>query len=188
MKATLDNPYPTTFEEFLNWFESEADCRTYLEWIRWPDGFVCPPKLGRVRFQCVDTADAETIEIFVKNYIQAGSIIVTDGLSAYSGLRAAGFDHHPHVISTGGKAAREQLDHVHLVISLLKRWLVGTHQGAVTPAHLQGYLDEFAFRFNRRLSARRGKLFHRLIQQSVTLRPKSIKNFYSNEPQDMGGG
>ena len=70
--------------------------------------------------------------------------------------------------------------HVHLVVSLLKRWLRGTHQGAVTPKHLPAYLDEFAFRFNRRLSAHRGKLFYRLMQQAVSTRPPNVKALYGN--------
>ncbi len=65
---------------------------------------------------------------------------------------------------------------VHLVASLLKRWLLGTHQGAVSPAHLPYYLDEFTFRFNRRTSKSRGKLFYRLMEQAVALAPKPYKS------------
>ena len=82
------------------------------------------------------------------------------------------------------RAGRE-LDHVHHVISLLKRWLGGTHQGAVTPSHLQAYLDEFSFRFNRRLSQHRGKLFFRLMQQAVITRPPPVKAMYVSKPQPM---
>ena len=96
---------------------------------------------------------------------------MTDGLSVYDKFAVAGFDHRPHVVTTGGQAALEQLDHVHLVTSLIKRWLGGTHQGAVTLSHLQAYLDEFSSRFNRRLSRHRGKLFYLLMQQAVTMRP-----------------
>jgi transposase-like protein len=113
-------------------------------------------------------------------------LVVTDGLSVYDHLKAAGYDHQAHVITTGGEQARQELDHVHLVISLLKRWLGGTHQGAVTPAHLQAYLDEFAFRFNRRLSHHRGKLFYRLMQQAVTARPPTVKALYAPKPQPAG--
>ena len=113
-------------------------------------------------------------------------MVVTDGLSVYDQLKAAGFDHHPHVMTTGGETAHSELDHVHLVISLLKRWLGRTHQGAVTPSHLQAYLDEFAFRFNRRLSQHRGKLFFRLMQQAVTLRPPAVKALYTSKPQAVG--
>ena len=113
-------------------------------------------------------------------------MVVSDGLSVYDRLKAAGFAHHAHVITTGGETARGELDHVHLVISLLKRWLGGTHQGAVAPSHLQAYLDEFAFRFNRRLSQHRGKLFHRLMQQAVTVRPPAVKALYVSKPQSVG--
>lgn len=316
MKATLANPYPRMFEEFLDWFSTEEDCAAYLEWIRWPDGFVCPEcggtkawrtdrglwhcqacrhqcsvtagtvfedsrkplrlwfhvmwlmmaqkmgmsaknlcdtygfgsyqtawgwlqklrcvmirsgrerlvgrvevdeayvggqkegtrgrgaegktlilvavegaakkKLGRVRFRCVEAIDQVTVESFVRDYVEPGTTVVTDGLSVYDKLKAAGFNHRPHVITTGGDAALRQLSHVHLIISLLKRWLGGTHQGAVTPAHLQAYLDEFAFRFNRRLSHHRGKLFHRLMQQAVTARPPPVKALYVSKPQPVG--
>ena len=143
-------------------------------------------KIGRVRFQCVAAIDRDTVDLFVQNYVEPGAIVVTDGLSVYDKLGAAGFDHRPHTVSTGGEAARKQLDHVHLVISLLKRWLGGTHQGAVTPSHLQAYLDEFSFRFNRRLSQHRGKLFYRLMQQAVTMRPPAVKALYVSKPQHVG--
>ena len=143
-------------------------------------------KLGRVRFRCVQAIDQETVESFVRDYVEPGAKVVTDGLTVYANLKAAGFNHRPHVVTTGGDAARKQLDHVHLVISLLKRWLGGTHQGAVTPLHLQAYLDEFSFRFNRRLSQYRGKLFYRLMQQAVTTRPPAVKALYVSKPQPVG--
>jgi len=316
VKATLENPYPRTLEEFLDWFSVEEDCAAYLEWIRWPAGFASPHcggprawrterglwhcqecrrqssvtagrvfedsrkplrlwfhvmwlmmaqktglsaknlsdtygfgsyqtawgwlqklrsvmirsgrerlvgrvevdeayvggqkegtrgrgaegktlvlvavegdakrKLGRVRFRCVEAIDRDTVESFVRDYIEPGTKVVTDGLSVYDKLKAAGFNHRRHVVTTGGDAARRQLDHVHLVISLLKRWLGGTHQGAVTPLHLQAYLNEFSFRFNRRLSQHRGKLFHRLMQQALTTRPPAVKSLYASKPQPVG--
>ena len=112
-------------------------------------------------------------------------MVITDGLSVYDHLKSAGFDHRSHVITTGGEQARQELNHVHLVLSLLKRWLVSTHQGAVTPSHLQSYLDEFSFRFNRRLSHHRGKLFYRLMQQAVTVRPPTVKALYTSKPQSV---
>jgi len=144
-------------------------------------------KLGRVRFRCVEVMGRDVVEAFARDYIEAGTTVVTDGLSIYGNLRAAGFDHRPHVIAASGDAARQQLEHVHLVVSLLKRWLVGTHHGAVTPGHLQAYLDEFSFRFNRRLSQHRGKLFYRLMQQAVTTRPPPVKALYVSRPQPTGG-
>ena len=73
------------------------------------------------------------------------------------------------------QSAAELLPRVHLVVSLLKRWLVGTHQGAVSLQHLDYYLDEFTFRFNRRKSRSRGKLFYRLLQQAVAVEPSPYK-------------
>ena len=144
-------------------------------------------KLGRARFRCALSADAHSIEPFVQDYVEPGTTVVTDGLKAYNGLKSIGFDHRPFVMSKDKDSARQQLDHAHLVISLLKRWLGSTHQGAVTPAHLQAYLDEFAFRFNRRLSSHRGKLFYRLMQQAVATRPPTVKGLYISKPQPAGG-
>ena len=78
------------------------------------------------------------------------------------------------MISGSGKEAHELLPHVHMVDSLVKRWLNGTHQGNISPKHLPYYLDEFAFRFNRKMSTYRGKLFYRLIQQAVETSPVSL--------------
>ena len=245
MKATAKNPYPRTFEEFLDWFPREEDCAQYLEWIRWSGGYACPKcggvkawrterglwhcqvcqrqcsatagtvfedsrkplrlwfhvmwlmmaqktglsaknlcdtygfgsyqtawgwlrklrsvmirrgrehltgrvevdetyvggqqegtrgrgaegktlvlvavegerqkTLGRVRFRCVETINRDTAEAFVRDYVDSGAQVVTDGLSVYDKLAAAGFDHQPHNLTTGGETARQQLDHVHLV-------------------------------------------------------------------------
>ena len=112
---------------------------------------------------------------------------MSDGLNAYDHIEELGYVHNRNVLSTGGDDALAQLDHVHLVISLAKRWLDGTHHGAVKPSHLQAYLDEFAFRFNRRLSTHRGMLFYRLVQQSVTTRPLSTKDLYKIKTLDVGG-
>jgi transposase-like protein len=302
------SPYPENFEEFLDRFSTEEQCRAYLEAIRWPDGFVCPrcackdawkterglwtcqacrhqtsvtagtvfedsrkplrlwfhvmwlmmahktglsakglcdvyefgsyqtawgwlhklrsvmirtgrerlhgrveideayvggkktgprgrgaegktlvivavegvdrEKLGRVRFRCIPAITLECAEAFVTDYVEPGSVIVTDGWKSYNRLEKMGYRHEPYVQRTGGEEALDQLNHVHLVISLLKRWLEGTHHGAVRPEHLQAYLDEFAFRFNRRLAAHRGLLFYRLAQQAVLSRPPAIKDFY----------
>lgn len=135
-------------------------------------------KLGRVRLRCIETITRQAAESFITDYVEPGSTLVTDGLNAYDGVETLGYVHNRNVVITGGDEALAQLDHVHLVISLVKRWLAGTHHGAVKPSHLQAYLDEFAFRFNRRLSTHRGMLFYRLVQQSVTTRPPSTKELY----------
>lgn len=312
MKATAEHPYPNDFEEFLDWFQTEADCRAYLEWIRWQEGFRCPKcghtgytrtatglcrckkcafrcsvktgtvfedghkslrlwffviwllmaqktgmsaqnfhdafgfgsyqtswawlqklrsvmirpgrellcgrvevdgtyvggrkegrrgrgaagktlvlvavegeageKLGRVRFRIAQSESEESIGKFIKDFVQPGSVVVTDGLKSYGFIDGLDFVHERHVMSKKVDDIEgypeSNLEHVHLVVSLVKRWLLGTHQGAVTPHHLAGYLDEFAFRFNRRKSTHRGKLFYRLIEQAVSTRGKGIKDYY----------
>ena len=97
--------------------------------------------------------------------------MTTDGWEGYEGLKEAGYKHRPRVISGSGKTASTLLPRVHRVASLLKRWLLGTHQGGVSRDHLDYYLDEFTFRFNRRTSRYRGKLFYRLVDQAVAVDP-----------------
>lgn len=100
-----------------------------------------------------------------------GSTVHTDGWKSYAGLAKAGYQHQVTVISGGSEPAHEGMPRVHLVASLLKRWLIGTHQGGVQHQHLDYYLDEFTFRFNRRRSKVRGLLFHRLAEQAVAIDP-----------------
>ena len=97
-------------------------------------------------------------------------------------LRLVRLKDHEHVVKTiyrSKKKTPELLPHVHLVASLVKRWLLGTHQGAVSRKHPSGYLGEYAFRFNRRLSTHRGKLFYRLIQQATSTEPVSRQEIVS---------
>ena len=79
--------------------------------------------LGWVRFRCVEAFSRKSVELYIGDYVEPGTLVVTYGLSVYDYLLAAGFDHQAHVLTTGGEVARQQLDHVHLFISLLKRWL-----------------------------------------------------------------
>jgi transposase-like protein len=91
--------------------------------------------------------------------VETESIIHTDGWLSYLPLEGKGYDHRIIFLKAKEKTPSELLPRVHRVVSLLKRWLMGTHQGAVSPAHLDDYLNEFTFRFNRRKSRSRGKLF-----------------------------
>jgi len=124
------------------------------------------PDIGRVRFECIFDASAENLIPFVEDYVERGAVVRTDGWAGYASLRAHGYRHQ---VIDAGRGPSKVMPNVHLVVSLLKRWLLGTHQGAVSAKHLPYYLDEFAFRFNRRLSTHRGKLFYRLMQQAVTV-------------------
>jgi transposase-like protein len=134
-------------------------------------------KIGRVRFQIISDASTDNLFPFVKSNIEEGSDIITDGWSGYSFLsKSNDFKHIEKIVSGTGKQAHELLPHVHLVVSLLKRWINGTHQGKISTKHLEYYLDEFAFRFNRKMSTHRGKLFYRLIQQAVITPPTTYKD------------
>jgi len=130
--------------------------------------------IGRVRLRHIPDASASSLLPFVRDSIESGSLIHTDGWPGYFPLEANGYRHKTTLVGRKGQAS-ELLPRVHRVISLLKRWLLGTHQGAVGEEHLQDYLDEFAFRFNRRKSRSRGKLFYRLAQQAVAVEPTTYR-------------
>ena len=129
-------------------------------------------KIGRVRFRIIPDASGESLIPFIEENVEIKSTVITDGWSGYSSLtKRKDYIHVPKVINGSGNKAHELLPHVHMVDSLIKRWINGTHQGKISPKHLEYYLDEFAFRFNRKLSTHRGKLFFRLMQQAVITLP-----------------
>lgn len=127
--------------------------------------------IGRIRLRRVKDVTAESLRDFIRETVDPGATIHTDGWKGYTGLPAAGYKHRVTVISDGDEHAHEVMPRVHHVASLLKRWLLGTLQGGVQQQHLGYYLDEFTFRFNRRRSNARGLLFHRLAQQAVAVGP-----------------
>ena len=129
------------------------------------------PGLGRIRMRRIPNASAGRLTAFVQDAIAPGAEVHTDGWHGYDHLKANGYRHRITFLRGDAELAMEQLPRVHLVVSLLKRWLLGTHQGAVRQAHLDYYLDEFTFRFNRRRSRHRGKLFSRLVQQAAAVDP-----------------
>jgi transposase-like protein len=131
--------------------------------------------IGRIRMRRIADASAPSLESFIAENIAPGSLIHTDGWPGYSGVAARGYVHKVTVLTHKKQSASELMPLVHIVASLLKRWLLGTHQGAVSREHLDYYLDEFTFRFNRRNSKTRGKLFYRLVQQAVAVEPVPYK-------------
>jgi transposase-like protein len=143
---------------------------------------------GRIRMACIPHATKCFLHRFVQQAITPGSTVHTDGWASYSGLDAEGY-HHRVTILKGQPtdAAVVAMPRVHRVASLLKRWLLGTHQGAVGPQHLDYYLDEFTFRFNRRNSASRGKLLYRLAQQAVQVAPVPFDSLLKPQPLGVGG-
>jgi len=139
--------------------------------------------IGRIRMRRIATPDRSNLHDFIRDAIESGSTVRTDGLPAYRQLK--GYV-HDRQIQRRQSPDEHLLPRVHRVISLLKRWLLGTHQGAVRHDYLDYYLDEFTFRFNRRTSRSRGKLFHRLAQQAVQVSPVPFHSL--TKPQSLGDG
>ncbi len=126
-------------------------------------------RLGRIRLRQVADGSAASLTPAVEEMVAPGSTILTDQWGGYNRLVDRGYLHE--VIRREAVVGDNALPRVHRVASLLKRWLLGTHQGAVRASHLDYYLDEFTFRFNRRTSRSRGKLFFRLVEQAVAVDP-----------------
>ena len=139
--------------------------------------------IGRIRMRRISDLTKPSVHGFIADAVEPGSIVRTDGLNVYRGLE--GYPHERQV-QRHQSDGEHLLPRVHRAVSLLKRWLLGTHQGAVGHDHLDYYLDEFTFRFNRRKSASRGKLFYRLTQQAVQVDP--VPRFSLRRPQHLVGG
>lgn len=139
--------------------------------------------IGRIRLRRIADTTKVCLHGFIAESVEPGSTVRTDGLNAYRGLTGYVHDRQVQRRQPDGE---HLLPRVHRVVSLLKRWLLGTHQGAVRHEYLDYYLDEFTFRFNRRTSASRGKLFYRLAQQAVQVPPVPFDSLAT--PQSFGGG
>ena len=130
-------------------------------------------KIGRIRIGVINDASSNSLHSFIGEVVEQGSTIISDGWRGYNGLSEKGYKQE---VSLHKKSDIETLlPHVHTVISLLKRWMLGTLQGSFSKDHIAYYFDEFTFRFNRRKSKIRGKLFYRLMQNAVNLEPVTYK-------------
>jgi len=143
--------------------------------------------IGRIRMRRIPDASAKSLLPFVQESVEPGNVIHTDGWLGYDPLEANGYTHKVTYLRGNKKSPSELLPRVHRVVSLLKRWLLGTHQGAVSPKYLDYYLDEFTFRFNRRSSRSRGKLFFRLVQQAVAVEPTTYRSIVDSTKADQSG-
>jgi transposase-like protein len=130
-----------------------------------------PTGFGRVRMRHIPDASGDSLVPFVCDVTVPGTVVHTDGWNGYNGLAVNGFIRKITVQSSSGDPAHVSMPGVHRVSSLLKRWVLGTHQGSVVPEHLQSYLEEFTFRFNRRTSRSRGLVFRRLLERAVVTGP-----------------
>ena len=132
-------------------------------------------KIGRVRLAVISDASGASLSPFITENVEKGSEIITDGWSGYSFVKKSGYN-HTVIVQSKKKEDENPLPHVHLIISLLKRWLLGTHQGAVSDKYMQAYLEEYTFRFNRRNAAKRGLLFYRLLEGAVNISPHTYND------------
>jgi len=139
-----------------------------------------PRGFGRCRLQVIADATAPTLQRFLADNVEQASVIISDGLKSYPIAVGSDYVHKPVNIAGSGLPAHVPLPGVHRIASLVKRWLLSTHQGAVEGDHLQAYLDEFCFRFNRRRSRARGLLFYRLLEQAITAGPLTYRSLVVN--------
>jgi len=135
-----------------------------------------PKGFGRIRMRHIANASGTNLGTFVTDCITKEAIVHTDGWTAYNGLSDLGYEHKRTILSSSSDPAHVSMPGVHRVASLLKRWILGTHQGSVVPEHLQSYLEEFTFRFNRRNSKSRGLVFYRLMEQSMATKPVTLSD------------
>jgi transposase-like protein len=141
--------------------------------VNYPKGF------GRCRMVPIEDASASSLHAFVSDHVEPGSTVITDGWSGYLGLDGLGYVHDrrsQRAARARGEDAGELLPAVHRIASLIKRWLLGTHQGSTDGDHLPAYMNEFVFRFNRRNSRSRGMVFYRILQLAVDHDPVRYKD------------
>lgn len=144
-----------------------------------------PKGFGRIRMKRIEDASANSLSGFVSEAVESGATILTDAWKGYNDLEKRGYKHIKTNLSDSGDPAHVVMPGVHRVASLLKRWIMGTHQGAISKKYLDYYLDEYTFRFNRRSSRSRGLLFYRLMQHAVTMPPISYQKIVENHEHKM---
>ena len=144
-------------------------------------------RMGRVRMRVIPRANERTLLPFVQDVVAPGSTVVTDGWSGYRNLSSRGYTHIAKsqrkarlAAKKSGTPAPDLLPEAHRIAWLFKRWLMGTHQGAYHEDHLQSYLDEFVFRFNRRAAKSRGLVFYRLLEAAVRTGPYPYRDMIRN--------
>lgn len=141
--------------------------------------------IGRIRLKRISDASAQSLEPAIKESVEPGTTIYTDDWNGYNGVSKIGYKHE--IVRQSSEVGTDLLPKVNRVVSLLKRWLLGTYQGAVCFSYLDYYLDEFTFRFNRRTSGSRGKIFYRLIQQTMAYNPLYGKSIHAKKFAPYGG-
>ena len=137
---------------------------------------------GRCRLVRVKDFSAASLHPAIQSNVGSGSTVITDFHKGYLGLDAKGYTHRRINIKASGQTGSDLLPGVHLVASLLDRVWLGTHHGALRWRHLDAYLDEFVFRFNRRGSKARGLLFYRLLEGALSTAPQPFSAIRGGRP------
>jgi transposase-like protein len=141
-------------------------------------------RLAKIRAKCIERASKDELYAFISENIAKGSTLYRDDWSGYSGIDELGYN---SVVfkTTKSDDENEKLPHIHLAISLLGRWMLGTYQGRLDDYHLQAYLEEFTFRFNRKTSKHRGLLFLRLVQGAMSTVPHPYENLIEPKASEV---
>lgn len=147
-------------------------------------------RLGRIRLRRIRNASAESLNAVVRDEVELGSVVRTDGWKGFSRLEEMGYKHV--VAPREGDSGKSPLPLVERVADMIHAWLAKSHQGAVRPWYFDYYLDEFTFRFNRRTWHSRESLFLALIQQAAAVTPLPVGKMQNREhlvpPLDKGSG
>jgi len=143
-----------------------------------------PKGIGRCRMAVLADGSSASLHPFVTGHVEPGATVITDAWMGYHGLAGFGYAHQrrsQRAARARGDDPGELLPTVHRVASLAKRWLLSTHQGSVDEAHVQSYLDEFVFRFNRRRSHSRGLVFYRVLELAVGHQPVRYRDIVAGK-------
>ncbi len=133
----------------------------------------------------IPDVSGESLVSFICDVVEKDPEILTDGWTGYNQLSRFGYKHDRVIISDTCDPAHINMPAVHRIAFLAKRWLLSTHQGSVSGKHLEYYLDEHTFRFNRRASRSRGMLFYRLMQQAVMTAPLTYRQIVEREDHNI---
>lgn len=131
-------------------------------------------RIGCIRLVRIDDGSTQSLRPAIEQTVSSGTVGHTDAWKGYRFLASRVYLHE--IIRPSEELGDNLLPHCHRVASLLKRWMLGTRQGAIAPEHLEYYLDEFTFRLNRRTSQHRGKIFYRLVPQTSAIEPNPYKD------------
>ncbi len=167
--------------EVVRWQEARPNRES--KWTRHDNSpMVERVRAGRVRLNVIRNSTSSTLTPWIQKNVDPGSLVVTDGLSSYASLKKLGYGHKVMIPKKDNPASFLPLSH--LVVSNLKAWLQGTYHGAVDKKHLQAYLNEYVFRFNRRMW--RGSAFIRCLRMLLHTDSVEYDELYDSTNENPG--